>query len=153
VSRVKTPGAAAHPVRAARAAGRVGAIFLAAGLLEIPWVVLLGRMLPPQQAPAWCALDAAEAVTLIATGLLLRRADPRAWLPASTATGLLLADAWADVSSASSTGALLTALAMALFAELPLAALTASTAFDAYAPDNPLVPHPLRPARCAVRAA
>ncbi len=79
--------------------------------------------LPPAEAAAWVTLDALEAVCLLAAGTRLLRADPRHRAPAAAAAVLLLADACIDVATAAPGAELATAMAMAVGAELPLAAL------------------------------
>ncbi|MBK3646036.1 hypothetical protein JHN46_35990 [Streptomyces sp. MBT33] len=71
----------------------------------------------------WVGLDGLEAVGLVTTGLLVLWRDPRRTLAASATAALLLADAWFDTTTASSGADLISALAMAAVAELPLAVL------------------------------
>ena len=66
-------------------------------------------------------LDSCEALALFATGRLLLRADNRCVLAATATAVLLLTDAWLDVTSAAPGDELLTAIAMAVFAEAPIA--------------------------------
>jgi hypothetical protein len=100
-------------------------LLLGAGLLELPWLLLLANQLPPATyvqhwAVAWVGLDAVEAVGLIVTGLLYRRGDPRAALTAVATATLLLTDAWIDVATSRGDEQLV-AIGMAALIEVPLA--------------------------------
>ena len=107
--------------------------------LPLPWLLVgLGGVLLPWLGVLaasgewnWVGLDALEAVGLIATGLLLRRADPRHCLTAAATAVLLLTDAWFDTATAAPGTALGTALAEAVLVELPLALLCARLALGA----------------------
>ena len=105
---------------------RLGRAYVAAAVFMIPWVLFLARTVPAvatdrHWALAWVGVDSSEALALFATGWLLLRADNRCALAATAAAVLLLTDAWLDLTSAAPGGELLTALAMAVFAEVPLA--------------------------------
>ncbi|MFJ3948810.1 hypothetical protein ACIPXV_01880 [Streptomyces libani] len=102
-----------------------GRILTGAGLILLPWLGYLAGTLPPAEAVAWIALDALEAVALLATGTRLLRGVSRHRAPAAAAAVLLLADACLDLATAAPGTELATAVAMALGAELPLAALCA----------------------------
>jgi hypothetical protein len=110
--------------RTARA--RLGLAFAAAGLVMVPWAVYLARSVPasaidPHWALAWVGLDSCEAVAVVATGLLLQRADNRCALTATATAALLLIDAWFDITSATPGTELAAAIAMAVCAEIPIA--------------------------------
>ncbi|MFF2923424.1 hypothetical protein ACFVTP_13630 [Streptomyces celluloflavus] len=105
-----------------------GRLLTGAGLALLPWLGYLAAILPAREAVAWVALDAAEAVCLLTAGTRLVRADPRHRAPAAAAALLLVADACADVALAAPGQELAGALAMALAAELPLAALCGTLA-------------------------
>lgn len=112
---------------------RLATLLTGAGVSLVPWMVVLAQTLPQtvevsNWPAAWIGLDAALAVGLVGTGLLLRRRDPRV-SPAAAATGaLLVMDAWFDVTTAAAGSEFATAVALALFAELPLAAACAVVA-------------------------
>lgn len=112
----------------------LGLGLLACGIGMVPWLVVLAVTLPsgthaPHWAMAWVGLDAAEAIGLAATGWLTLRRDPRRCLTAIATAALLLADAWFDVATSGSGGALAEALVMAMCAEIPVAALLVMLAY------------------------
>ncbi|MFJ6907728.1 hypothetical protein ACWERF_09650 [Streptomyces griseoluteus] len=117
-------------------------VLLGAGLALLPWLGYLAGTLPPAEAAAWVTLDVLEAAALLAAGGRLLRHDPRHRAPAAAAAVLLLADACIDVATSLPGPEPALAVAMAVIAELPLAALCAALAAS-----------PTRPsARRAVRA-
>lgn len=79
----------------------------------------------------WVGLDALEAFGLIATGGLALRGDHRRGAVASATATLLVVDAWFDTMTAATHRDLVSALAMAGCAELPLAAVCAAMAVRA----------------------
>ena len=103
---------------------------IAAGLVMIPWLVVLATQLPAAAtawhwSAAWTGLDSLEALALLGTGWLMARQDPRCCLVATAATALIVADAWFDVTTAAPGVSEVKAIAMAAFPELPVAALCA----------------------------
>jgi hypothetical protein len=103
---------------------------IAAGLVMIPWLVVLGTQLPDvatawHWSVAWTGLDSLEALCLLGTGWLMARQDPRCCLAATAAATLIVADAWFDVTTAAPGVSEATAIAMAAFPELPVASLCA----------------------------
>jgi len=122
---------------------RLGWVLTGAGLAMVPWLVVLAVALPPRAAvgnwsTVWVGLDSLEAVALTATGVLLRRRDPRASLTAAATAVLLLVDAWFDVMTAAAGADRAIAVAMAAGVELPLSGLCAVLAVR-------LFPRPERP--------
>ncbi|WP_406349339.1 hypothetical protein OHA44_37405 [Streptomyces sp. NBC_00144] len=114
--------------RPARGMRRSGWLLVACGLALLPWLYMLATRLPATATAAhwpvaWVGLDALEALGLIATGLLAARGDRRHALAAAATATLLVVDAWFDTTTATPGGDFATAVAMALGAELPLAAL------------------------------
>jgi hypothetical protein len=110
------------------AAGGLGVAFIAAGAAMVPWLAVLAVWLPSSArawhwSTAWVGLDALEGAGLFLTGWLHRRGDPRRCLAAMATAVLLTADAWFDVTTSAPGSGLATAVAMAVGAELPLAAL------------------------------
>jgi hypothetical protein len=114
--------------RQARGVRRAGWLLVACGLALLPWLYVLATGLPATATAAhwpvaWVGLDALEALGLIATGLFAARGDRRHALTAAATATLLAVDAWFDTTTAAPGGDFATAVAMALGAELPLAAL------------------------------
>ncbi|ELP64403.1 hypothetical protein PV735_39035 [Streptomyces turgidiscabies] len=123
----------------ARLVGRAGWLLVACGLVLLPWLYVLATGLPDTVTVThwpvtWVGLDALEAVCLVATGVLATRGDRRYPLAATAAATLLVVDAWFDTTTAAAGSDLVMAAAMALCAELPLAALCAWLAVRAPAP-------------------
>ncbi|WP_329564039.1 hypothetical protein [Kitasatospora sp. NBC_01266] len=108
-----------------------------AGLALLPWIVVLALTL--HHAAGWVVLDVAEAAALLGAARLLRTGHRLHRPVAALAAVLLLADAGWDVGTAGARSALLVALAMAVLAELPLAALCAGLALRGSAPCRPAV--------------
>jgi hypothetical protein len=126
---------AGEPGRA-RGVRRAGWLLVACGLGLLPWLYVLASGLPATATAAhwpvaWVGLDALEALGLIATGLLAARGDRRHALAAAVTATLLAVDAWFDTTTAAPGGDFATAVAMALGAELPLAALCGRLALRA----------------------
>ncbi|MEV7127584.1 hypothetical protein [Streptomyces sp. NPDC093260] len=118
----------AEEPRPARGMRRAGWLLVACGLALLPWLCVLATGLPATATAehwpvAWVGLDALEALGLITTGLLAARGDRRHALTAAATATLLGVDAWFDTTTAAPGGDFATAVAMALGAELPLAAL------------------------------
>ncbi|MFJ2909509.1 hypothetical protein ACIO8F_08775 [Streptomyces sp. NPDC087228] len=126
----------AEEPRPARGMRRAGGLLVACGLALLPWLYVLATGLPATATAthwpvAWVGLDALEALGLIATGLLAARGDRRHALAAAATATLLVVDAWFDTTTAAPGGDFATAVAMALGAELPLAALCGRLALRA----------------------
>jgi hypothetical protein len=127
-----------HAGRLSNQARRVLAhLLLAAGVGLIPWTLYLAYSLPSRHVQddfydvGWIGFDVFLAATLAATGYgLLQR---RVWVQASAAAAatLLVVDAWFDVLSSNPHGERLVALVLAVFAELPTAAVCVLIAIDA----------------------
>lgn len=124
----RTGGAPNHLLPVGRSRRRQGRVLLGAGLVLLPWLGYLAGTLPPVEAAAWVTLDALEAVALLTAGSRLLTGDPRHRAPSAAAAALLLADACVDLATAAPGPELITAVAMAAFAELPLAALCVAVA-------------------------
>ncbi|MFJ7041902.1 hypothetical protein ACIQVC_00630 [Streptomyces sp. NPDC101112] len=112
---------------------RVEHVLVVSGLALLPWLVVLAAGLPTAAVVSnwrtvWIGLDTAEAVTLITTGLLAGRGHRLHTLTATAAATLLLVDAWFDTMTAAPGADQVSAAAMALGAELPLAAVCAALA-------------------------
>ena len=105
---------------------RMEYVLVGSGLALLPWLVVLADNLPAAAVASnwrtvWIGLDAAEAVALIATGLLAVRGHRLHPLTATAAATLLVVDAWFDTMTAAPGADQVSAAAMALGAELPLA--------------------------------
>jgi len=100
----------------------------------VPWIWVLIEQLHGHAGQrsfnsSWVGLDVLEAVCLLIVGQLVRR-QHRATSPAAAATAAILClDAWFDTMSAAPQLPYAESLAMACFAELPLAALLSWTAW------------------------
>ena len=109
-------------------------LFAVCGVLLVPWIGVLIEQLHGQAgkrsfSSSWVGLDVLEAVCLLIVAGLLRRRH-RATSPAAAATAAILClDAWFDTMSAAPQLPYAESLAMACFAELPLAALLACAAW------------------------
>ncbi|MFD6023794.1 hypothetical protein [Streptomyces griseoluteus] len=103
-------------------------VLMGAGLALLPWLGYLAGTLPPAEAAAWVTLDALEAAALLTAGGRLLRHDPRHRAPAAAAAVLLLGDACVDVATSLPGPEPALAVAMAVIAELPLAALCTALA-------------------------
>lgn len=115
---------------------RPEAVLLASGAALVPWLYVLARTLPSTTQvthwnAAWVGLDAAESLGLLSTAVLRMHGDDRHRLTAAATGTLLLVDAWFDTMTAAAGGEVSGAVAMALGAELPLAALCAALALGA----------------------
>jgi hypothetical protein len=147
---VADPAAAGRGAGPGSGAGRsrwLAAAIAAAGAGLIPWMVILAGSLPGSAraahwGAAWVGLDALEALGLITTGLLLFGRDGRYCLTAAATAVLLLADAWLDTATAPPGREQLLAAGLALFAELPAAAVCGALAWSG---SRPLWRSPARP--------
>lgn len=128
-------------VRAPRRGRVLAFVYTGAGLAMVPWLFVLGSLLPattvvPHYSLAWIGLDSLEAVGLFTTGRLLRRGDQRYALTAAVTATAMLIDAWFDVLGSVGAGALALSVGMAVLAEIPIAAVCI------YLAVNALRPHP-----------
>jgi hypothetical protein len=94
----------------------------------VPWTVWLFVSLPDDHlarhwALAWGGFDVGLGISLGLTALLLLRRSPFAGVAAAASGTLLVCDAWFDIVTSRGTDELLQAVALALVAELPLAAV------------------------------
>ena len=104
----------------------------AAGLLAVlgigllPWTLWLGLSLPSRKVAehwdlAWVGFDLVLAAALLGTALTLVQRSPLLRSFAAGTGALLLADAWFDVVTASTSRERWFAVGLAVVAELPLA--------------------------------
>jgi hypothetical protein len=103
-------------------------VFGAIGLGLFPWTIWLSASLKPRHVTghwdlAWSGFDSALALAFLLTAFAAWRRSP--WVGAlAAATGtLLLTDAWFDIVLESHSDELRNAVYLAVFAELPIAAL------------------------------
>jgi hypothetical protein len=106
----------------------VVAVFAAIGIGLLPWTVWLSASLDPHHETnrwdlAWSGFDSGLALLFLATAVAAYRRSP--WVAAcAAATGtLLVTDAWFDVVLESHADELRFSILLAVFAELPLAAI------------------------------
>ena len=99
-----------------------------AGLGLLPWALWLSESLKPRHRAehwdlAWSGFDTGLAVLFLLTAVAAHRRSP--WVPAlAAATGtLLVTDAWFDVLLESHAGERRNAVLLAVFIELPTAAV------------------------------
>ena len=111
-------------------------LFALAGIVLVPWTVLLVRSLPSTHAAAhwdiaWAGFDIGLALLLLGVAISGWRRSP--WLEgtATAAATLLVVDAWFDVMTSSTHLELAIAIGEAVLIELPLAALCYLLARDA----------------------
>ncbi|MFF3454086.1 hypothetical protein ACFYXH_07090 [Streptomyces sp. NPDC002730] len=121
------------PVDTARLPRWQGRLLTGAGLALLPWMGFLAATLPPGEAAAWVTLDALEAACLLTAGSRLVRGGGGHRAAAAGAALLLVADACADLLTSAPGAELAQALAMAVCAELPLAALCMDLAVRTHA--------------------
>jgi hypothetical protein len=114
----------------------IAPFFALAGLVLIPWTVLLTLSLPVRHETenwkaVWAGFDLALAAALLATAICALRRSP--WLApvAASAGTLLLVDAWFDVTLEFGGPHLYSAVLEGAFLELPLAAICFWVAADA----------------------
>jgi hypothetical protein len=103
-------------------------VFTTIGLGMLPWTIWLSASLKPHHETehwdlAWSGFDTGLAVAFLLTAFAAWRRSP--WVGAlAAATGtLLVTDAWFDVALESHSDELRKAIYLAVFAELPIAAV------------------------------
>lgn len=109
-------------------------VFTFCGVVLLPWIWVLieqlhGKAGKRSLGASWIGLDVLEVACLLGVAALMRRRH-RAASPVAAATAAVFClDAWFDTMSSAPQLAYAESLAMACFAELPLAALLAWTAW------------------------
>jgi hypothetical protein len=111
-------------------------LFVALGGVLVPWTLWLAATLPERHVArnfdvAWSGFDIAIAVSLIATGYGLFKGAAWTQGVAATAATLLVTDAWFDVLTSAPGAERTMAVAMAVFAEVPVAVACAMIGFRA----------------------
>ena len=114
----------------------VTAVLALVTVLLVPWILYLTFTLPSRHVTfhydlAWVGFDVGLTAAFAATAWATLRGSQ--WLvPLAAATGtMLLCDAWFDVITSQTGSELWEAVAEALVAELPLAAMCAFIVYDA----------------------
>lgn len=113
-----------------------GPLFVALGLLLIPWALLLAWALPRRHyVPVhwkltWVGFDLFLAAALLATAVGAFRRAPWSAITATISATLLGCDAWFDVLTAHPGRQVVVALAQAVVVELPLAGLCLALALN-----------------------
>ncbi len=107
----------------------LAAFYAFCAVVLIPWVIALANVLPkryvsPNWRPAWIGLDVMLIVMLIASAIALVKHSLWIIMTTSIVGAMLLLDAWFDILTASKGGPLTSALASAVFIELPLVVLS-----------------------------
>lgn len=103
-------------------------LFVACAVILLPWIVIAGITLPQRELSrnfdiAWAGYDVLLLFGLVCTGVTALRRSRRLPIAASATGALLTADAWFDVLTTPGGWGLVEAVAMSLFAELPLAGI------------------------------
>lgn len=106
----------------------VGPAFTVLAIGTVPWVIFLAITLPRHATFAhyrgvWVGFDTALVVVLGLTAYMAYRGQPYVALAATAAATMLLVDAWFDVMTTPRGHGLLVSYALAIFVELPLAAI------------------------------
>jgi len=112
----------------------VAFLLLLAGVLLVPWSVLLFVMLPRDYTAnhwhlAWGGFDVCLAVALAVTAVGVIRRSSLVPLASAVTGTLLFCDAWFDVLTSSGAADVTEALVSAVFVELPLAVVCFWTAW------------------------
>jgi hypothetical protein len=111
-------------------------LLTAVAVFLVPWTLYLTFSLPSRHLTehydvAWVGFDIALAAAFAATAWAAIQSSP--WLvPLAAVTGtMLVCDAWFDIVTSQTGTEMAEAVAEAVFAELPLAALCAFIVYDA----------------------
>jgi hypothetical protein len=103
-------------------------LFVTCAVILLPWIVIAGITLPSRSLSrnydlAWAGYDVILLIGLLSTAASALRRSRRLPIAASATGALLTADAWFDVLTSPAGWDELQAIAMSVFAELPLAAV------------------------------
>jgi hypothetical protein len=103
-------------------------LFGVGGAGLVAWTGYLAVSLPTHSVSAhynlaWTGFDALLTVLVLTTAWLAYRRSPRVTSASAATATLLLADAWFDITTAAQGRPLLAAVGLAVFIELPAAAL------------------------------
>lgn len=105
-----------------------GPLFLLMAAALVPWVVYLAVSLPTRTVfnhyrTAWVGFDILLVLVMARTAFLALKGSRRIELPASATATLLIVDAWFDITTSRAGAPRMEAILLALFVELPTAAL------------------------------
>jgi hypothetical protein len=108
---------------------RLAWVYLFAAGALVLWTAYLALSLPKENLEhhyrlTWVGFDLALVVSLYVTAHMAFRLDARVQGPATVVATLLVVDAWFDITTSTSSSAVIEALILALFVELPAAAFT-----------------------------
>ncbi len=111
----------------------LGVIYTGLSLVLVPWAFYLATTLPAHHLSShwdlsWVGLDFGITFLLLLSALLVYLKSDWVIISSTAAGSLLIADAWFDVMSAHAGSDLRESVAMAVFVELPLAAISLITA-------------------------
>lgn len=106
----------------------VGPSFAVLAVGTVPWVIFLAVTLPRHATFAhyrgvWVGFDTGLIAVLALTAYMAWRGRPNVALASTAAATMLMVDAWFDVMTTPRGGGFMMSLALALFVELPLAAI------------------------------
>ncbi len=101
-------------------------LYMAAGIILLPWIVYLANTLPRRQfdrhyRAAWVGFDIFLVIVIIRTAYMAFRVDPRVQFPATATATLLAVDAWFDITTSGSRTAFFEAVVLAVLIEIPAA--------------------------------
>jgi hypothetical protein len=114
------------PPGSRRRARRLAWLYMAAGIILLPWIVYLANTLPRRQfdrhyRAAWVGFDIFLVIVIIRTAYMAFRVDPRVQFPATATATLLVVDAWFDITTSGNRTAFFQAVVLAAFIEIPAA--------------------------------
>jgi hypothetical protein len=116
-----------------RRARRLAWLYLAAGIVLIPWIVYLALTLPAHDLDrhyrlTWVGFDIVLVIVIVRTAYMAFKVDPRVQFAAAATAVLLFVDAWFDVTTAGSRAEVMEAVVLALLIEIPAAIFSLVTA-------------------------
>ncbi len=122
-------GRAREDPRVRLASRSITELYVVMAVAMTGWIVYLALALPQRNLNqhydiTWVGFDCFLLLTIAATAWHASRLDPRVTLAANATATLLFVDAWMDITTSSSTGALLTAIAFAVLLEIPVAVIS-----------------------------
>ena len=115
--------------RVRRASRSIAEVYIVMAVALAGWIVYLSVALPQRNLNhhydlTWIGFDCLLLAAMAATAYHAAKINARVTLAANATATLLIVDAWMDITSSSSTSALLTAIAFAALLEFPVAAMS-----------------------------